>query len=273
MAVKSHNGMCKIMTEVAPLCHPFVPSYASTIFRNLSANLSVKEVGYTGHAGMLVEKDFTCSDKYFGPPCLQHNPMLKSGIDGVATMMKAVLGDVDVHIHGVSCEGDIVFFHKNINGFAMSPDMFGVDFYRIRNGLIVEHWDIQEPAWGGIHSAHMVVGPTKVEDFDLTEENRELVRRFVKDVLIGKKFSQIDSLGAEDLVQHDPNIKGGRAGLAEFLQSGKMQWTRLGRILSEGNFVVSSYEGIVAPAYWQIWAFNDIYFPGLRREDCRALAG
>ena len=75
---------------------------------------------------------------------LQHNPQAGNGLQAVKAFF-APLGPVDVEVHRMIAEGDLVAVHSHYKSFNMA----GVDIYRLNDdGKIIEHWDVlqQVPA-------------------------------------------------------------------------------------------------------------------------------
>ena len=75
--------------------------------------------------------------RYIVPDYVQHNPQAGDGLSAVQAFFKQ-LGPVDVQIHRMIGEGDLVAVHAHYRTFNMA----GVDMFRFRDGKIVEHWDV-----------------------------------------------------------------------------------------------------------------------------------
>lgn len=72
---------------------------------------------------------------------VQHNPQAGNGLQAVKDFF-APLGPVDVEVHRVIAEGDLVAVHANYKTFNMA----GVDIFRLNeDGKIIEHWDVLQP--------------------------------------------------------------------------------------------------------------------------------
>jgi predicted SnoaL-like aldol condensation-catalyzing enzyme len=95
----------------------------------------------------------------------------------------------------------------------------------------------------------MVDGPTEAVDLDNTAENKELVRRFVDDILVNGRMEKLAGyFQGNTYVQHNPHIGDDLSGLATALealaeQGITMRYDRIHRVLGEGNFVLVVSEG------------------------------
>jgi predicted SnoaL-like aldol condensation-catalyzing enzyme len=69
---------------------------------------------------------------------VQHNPQAGNGLQAVKEFF-APVGPVDVEVHRVIAEGDLVAVHSHYKTWNMA----GVDIFRLDDdGKIVEHWDV-----------------------------------------------------------------------------------------------------------------------------------
>ena len=72
---------------------------------------------------------------------VQHNPQAGNGLQAVKDFF-APIGPVDVDVHRVVAEGDLVTVHANYKTFNMA----GVDIFLLNeDGKIIEHWDVLQP--------------------------------------------------------------------------------------------------------------------------------
>jgi predicted SnoaL-like aldol condensation-catalyzing enzyme len=86
--------------------------------------------------------------QYVGPEYIQHNPDTPDGIDAFvqsATAFIAKFPRVNVEIKRVIAEGDLVVTHDLVKLSPEDRGMAGADIFRLRDGKIVEHWDVRQP--------------------------------------------------------------------------------------------------------------------------------
>jgi predicted SnoaL-like aldol condensation-catalyzing enzyme len=86
--------------------------------------------------------------KYVGSEYIQHNPDTRSGADAFvesATGVIAAFPQIKVEIKRVIAEGDLVVAHNLIKTSPEARGMAGADIFRLRDGKIVEHWDVRQP--------------------------------------------------------------------------------------------------------------------------------
>ena len=72
---------------------------------------------------------------------VQHNPQIDNGRAAV-TAFFAAAGPVDVEVHHMIAEGDLVAVHSHFKTWNTAV----VDIFRLNDeGKIVEHWDVLQP--------------------------------------------------------------------------------------------------------------------------------
>ncbi|MFY0613951.1 MAG: nuclear transport factor 2 family protein [Hyphomicrobiaceae bacterium] len=192
---------------------------------------------------------------------IQHNPHTQEGSEGLAALF-ARLSKTSPRVNIVRAfeDGDFVFAHTE---YDFSSSKVGFEVFRFEGGQAVEHWDNIQPRQGPNPSGrNMVDGPTEAIDIERTEANRELVRRYVNDVLVAANFDQLDQfIDAKAFVQHSPHIADGLPALRAALTADNgsvhaIRYDRLHRVLAEGSFVLSVSEGSRGGA---ATAFYDLY--------------
>ncbi len=96
---------------------------------------------------VLFESKYQSIDKYIGDVYIQHNPMVGDGKQAFTDMVKSFApkdGKVEPwgEIVRVVAEGDLVVLHIKSYGWSGENGGAGVDIFGVKDGKIVEHWDV-----------------------------------------------------------------------------------------------------------------------------------
>jgi predicted SnoaL-like aldol condensation-catalyzing enzyme len=183
----------------------------------------------------------------------QHNLAVADGLAGFGALLKTLPpNSAKVNTVRAFEDGDFVFTHTDYNFFGPK---IGFDIFRFENGLIVEHWDnLQETAKPNPSGHTMIDGPTTSTDLNKTEENKKLVKQFVEDILVNGKMEKLAGyFNGDNYIQHNPLIPDQLSGLGSALtewakQGITMKYSRIHKVLGEGNFVLVVSEGHLAGA-------------------------
>jgi predicted SnoaL-like aldol condensation-catalyzing enzyme len=87
-----------------------------------------------------VERDPTVVEQYFGANYKQHNPVIADGPLAIAKMIPTLTGLIYEPGMAVA-DGDLVMVHGRYTGWGPKP-MVAVDIFRVKDGKVVEHWDV-----------------------------------------------------------------------------------------------------------------------------------
>ncbi|WP_299889896.1 nuclear transport factor 2 family protein [uncultured Lacinutrix sp.] len=179
---------------------------------------------------------------------IQHNLGVADGLAGFgAVMQNAPEGGFKANVIRAFEDGEYVFTHTEYDFFGPKA---GFDVFRFENGLIVEHWDnlleVQKPNPSG---RTQFDGATEIKDLDKTEANKKIVANFIEKVLLGHEMDKLTTyINPEKYLQHNPAVADGLDGFGAamkyFAENGLvMEYTKLHKVLGEGNFVLSISEG------------------------------
>lgn len=182
----------------------------------------------------------------------QHNLAVGDGLAGFGEVLHALpKGSAKVKVVRAFEDGNYVFTQTDYNFFG--PKV-GFDVFRFDNGQIVEHWDnLIAKADKPNPSGHTQLdGALTVTDLDKTAENKALVSEFFNTVLVKGDYQKMPQFfDGDHYIQHNPAIGDGLSGLGkaidEMAQHGiKMTFTKVHKVLGEGNFVLVISEGTFA---------------------------
>jgi len=182
----------------------------------------------------------------------QHNLAVGDGLAGFGEVLHALpKGSAKVKVVRAFEDGNYVFTQTDYNFFG--PKV-GFDVFRFDNGQIVEHWgNLIAKADKPNPSGHTQLdGALTVTDLDKTAENKALVSEFFNTVLVKGDYQKMPQFfDGDHYIQHNPAIGDGLSGLGkaidEMAQHGiKMTFTKVHKVLGEGNFVLVISEGTFA---------------------------
>ena len=179
---------------------------------------------------------------------IQHNPQTQEGSEGLASLFQRLSKtSPKVNIVRAFEDGDFVFAHTE---YDFASRKIGFEVFRFEDGQAVEHWDnIQERQGPNPSGRSMVDGPVEATDLDLTNTNLTFVRMFVETVFIDGQTSRLSEYVNQDsYIEHNPQRGDGLSVLHSALDSSnedhrKIDYHKVHRVLSEGNFVLSVSEG------------------------------
>lgn len=85
--------------------------------------------------------DIAALDDLLAPDFINHNPQTTNGLDA-SKYLFAQVGAIDADLHRMVAEGDLVAVHAH---YKTPAETAGMDFFKLRDGKIVEHWDVIQP--------------------------------------------------------------------------------------------------------------------------------
>jgi predicted SnoaL-like aldol condensation-catalyzing enzyme len=204
--------------------------------------------------GAVLQNDPTTMRALANADYIQHNPFIPTGLEPFIQMLP-ILQENGTTAENIRMfrDGNYVFMHniwRNARPFG-AEEMVSFDIIRLDDqGKVAEHWDAMTALVSEtVNGRTQTDGPTEVQDLDKTEANKALAKALVEDVLMGKNPKKItDYISAETYHQHNPDIKDGLQGIVEAVeyltsQNNMFQYTKIHKVLGEGNFVLTVSEG------------------------------
>lgn len=192
---------------------------------------------------------------------IQHNLEFTDGREGLLGALNTLKeAGTRVEVKRVLTDGNYVALHTDYDIFG---EKAGFDIFRFEDGKIVEHWDnLQLKTAPNPSGRTLLDGQTEIKDVDKTEENKQMVKRFVEDVLMGQNPEALTSyFDGDNYIQHNPYIGDGLSGLgaalAEWAEQGvTMQYDTIHMVIGQGNFVLVVSEGYLGGAHT---SFYDLF--------------
>jgi len=221
--------------------------------QNSHTSMNTKETVGTFLASVL-QGDTTSMRKLANADYIQHNPFIPTGLEPFIGMLP-ILKENGTTAENIRMfqDDNYVFMHniwRNAKPFG-ADEMVSFDIIRVDDaGKVAEHWDgmtalVQETVSGRTQTD----GPTTSQDLEKTAENKALAKALVEDILMGKNPDKVtDYISAESYHQHNPGVKDGLNEIIEAIQYLTAQndmfiYTKVHKVLGEGNFVLTVSEG------------------------------
>lgn len=161
-------------------------------------------------------------------------------------------------------DGDYVFL-QTVYNFAGAGEQVAFDIFRFdEDGEIAEHWDNLAPLADQPNPSGrtQIDGALEITGLDKTEENRQLVKNFLYDVMQGNNPDKTaDYFDGDTYLQHNTAIADGVSGLNAALsalaqQGIQMIYDETHMVLAQGNYVLAVSEGTYGGAptsYYDLW--------------------
>jgi predicted SnoaL-like aldol condensation-catalyzing enzyme len=95
-------------------------------------------------------------ERYVVPDYVQHNPDIPDGRDAAIKALEPTFSQPGSHfeVKQILVDGDLAVIHLRGRTGAQGEGGSVADFYRLRNGHIVEHWDVLQPIRTGTVNPH-----------------------------------------------------------------------------------------------------------------------
>lgn len=105
------------------------------------ANPGNKELVLKAVSDLFGQRDVTALDRYWDAGYIQHNPRMPNGTEFLRRFVSSLKPEARYEPGLVLEAGEFVAVHGRYTGFS-DKTMIAVDIFRVRNGKLVEHWDV-----------------------------------------------------------------------------------------------------------------------------------
>jgi predicted SnoaL-like aldol condensation-catalyzing enzyme len=87
-------------------------------------------------------RDYAAAERYWSPDYIQHSAHIEPGRDGLFNLIKSIPPTLKYESGTIVAEDDWVMVHGRFSGFGQPVNWIAVDILRVKNGILVEHWDV-----------------------------------------------------------------------------------------------------------------------------------
>jgi predicted SnoaL-like aldol condensation-catalyzing enzyme len=87
-------------------------------------------------------RDYAAAERFWSPNYVQHSAHIEPGRDGLFNLIKSVPPTLKYEPGVIVAEGDFVIVHGRFSGFGLPVNWIAADIIRMKDGVLVEHWDV-----------------------------------------------------------------------------------------------------------------------------------
>lgn len=213
----------------------------------------------------LHDGDTTTIQKYVSSQhFIQHSINHSDGLDGLLQSIKNGAFDQSSIKMMRNLENDnYVVLHSEYTEDSLKSAKFNV--FRFEDGLIVEHWDNRQSMGPANASGRtMLDGHTEKSDTEKSASNRELVTKYLENVMLKLDFDSITNyIDSTQFIQHSPLMGDGYKSMVERMNAlmslgHSYHYEKIHQVISEGNFVFAMSGGTFGTDQ-KPTAFFDLY--------------
>ncbi|MEU2778353.1 nuclear transport factor 2 family protein [Streptomyces sp. NPDC007162] len=187
-------------------------------------------------------------DKYVGDEYIQHNPWAPNGTEalrGFVTGFRSRYPELQYEVARVIAEDDLVLLHSHAVGEPGTKGQVVVDIFRVRDGKIVEHWDVIQDVPDSTVSGndlHSTLSAPAGQSSDASgAASKQVVSALLDALLTDRDVSAWDRYAADPYYAHNPKNLNGVAAAKEAFSSAFAALPDLRmdvkRIIADGEYV------------------------------------
>lgn len=88
------------------------------------------------------KRDYAAAERYWSPDYMQHSAHIEPGRGGLFNLIKSLPPTLKYEPGTIVAEKDFVIVHGRFSGFGQPVNWIAADIVRIKDGILVEHWDV-----------------------------------------------------------------------------------------------------------------------------------
>jgi predicted SnoaL-like aldol condensation-catalyzing enzyme len=88
------------------------------------------------------KRDYAAAPRYWSPDYVQHSAHIAPGREGLFELIKSMPSTLKYESGTIVAEKDFVIMHGRFSGFGLPVNWIAADILRIKDGILVEHWDV-----------------------------------------------------------------------------------------------------------------------------------
>jgi len=88
------------------------------------------------------QRDYVAAESYWSPKYIQHSAVVPPGREGLFNLVKSSPPTLKYEPGTIVADGDFVIVHGRFSGMGQPVNWIAADILRIKDGIMVEHWDV-----------------------------------------------------------------------------------------------------------------------------------
>jgi predicted SnoaL-like aldol condensation-catalyzing enzyme len=88
------------------------------------------------------KRDYAAAEKHWSPQYVQHSAHIAPGREGLFELIKSLPPTLKYEPGTIVADGDFVILHGRFSDFGLPVNWIAADIVRIKDGALVEHWDV-----------------------------------------------------------------------------------------------------------------------------------
>jgi predicted SnoaL-like aldol condensation-catalyzing enzyme len=88
------------------------------------------------------ERDYLAAERYWSPDYIQHSAHIEPGREGMFNLVRSIPPTLRYEPGLILAGGVFVIVHGRFSGFGAPVTWIAADIVRLRDGILVEHWDV-----------------------------------------------------------------------------------------------------------------------------------
>lgn len=98
------------------------------------------------------KRDYAAAERYWSPDYIQHSAHIPPGREGLFDLIRDTPPTLKYEPGLILAEGQWVMIHGRFSDFGQASNWIAVDIVRVRNGVLIEHWDVLQDEVSGEQS-------------------------------------------------------------------------------------------------------------------------
>ena len=87
-------------------------------------------------------RDYVAAERFWSPNYIQHSAHIAPGREGLFNLIKSIPATLKYEPGVIVANEDFVIVHGRFSGFGQPVNWIAADILRIKDRILVEHWDV-----------------------------------------------------------------------------------------------------------------------------------